>query len=276
MSVTPTRDRQAERREATRREIVDAAWEIAKRDGLAAVTLREVAARVGMQSPSLYTHFASKNAIYDAMFGQAWSQYLDVCRGIESSIPKPARKALLFMVSTFVDFALADQARFQLMNQRMVVDFEPTPDSYAPLIPARLRRNERNFVLFAGLKGAVPILLGGFILAAHVDQAPRLYGIVVIVVACSVLVQGSLIPAAAGWLRLPIRTSAPEPWALGVRLAEEPEGVHRLTIGAGAAPTAAASTSCPASRTTRGSRLSSVTTSRCGSEATVCCRQATS
>jgi hypothetical protein len=39
---------------------------------------------------------------------------------------------LLFMMSTFVDFALADQARFQLMNQRMVLDFEPTPESYAP------------------------------------------------------------------------------------------------------------------------------------------------
>jgi AcrR family transcriptional regulator len=132
MSVTPTRDRQAERREATRREIVDAAWDIARRDGLAAVTLREVAARIGMRSPSLYTHFESKNAIYDAMFGQAWSEYLQACEDIEPSIPKQVRKALLVMVSTFVEFALADQARFQLMNQRMVVDFEPTPQSYAP------------------------------------------------------------------------------------------------------------------------------------------------
>jgi AcrR family transcriptional regulator len=143
MSVTPIRDRQAERREATRREIVDAAWEIAKRDGLAAVTLREVAARVGMQSPSLYTHFASKNAIYDAMFGQAWAEYLQVCRNLEPSIPKPARRALLYMVSTFVDFALADQARFQLMNHRMVIDFEPTPESYAPSLEVMMLFRER-------------------------------------------------------------------------------------------------------------------------------------
>jgi cell volume regulation protein A len=101
------------------------------------------------------------------------------------------------------------------------------------LIPAKLRANERNFVLFAGLKGAVPILLGGFILAAHPPDAERLYGIVVVVVVFSVLVQGSLVPAVAGWLRLPMRTAAPEPWALGVRLAEEPEGVHRLTVAAG-------------------------------------------
>lgn len=126
------RDRQAERREATRREILDAAWDIARRDGLAAVTLREVAGRVGMRSPSLYTHFASKNAIYDAMFGQAWEEYLQVCLAQERAIPNAPRKALLMMVKTFVDFCLADLARFQLMNQRMLLDFEPSPDSYAP------------------------------------------------------------------------------------------------------------------------------------------------
>lgn len=134
MSVLPIRDRQAERREATRREIVDAAWEIARRDGLAAVTLREVATRVGMRSPSLYTHFESKNAIYDAMFGQAWAEYLQVCEDLQASLPRAPRKALLSMVSAFVDFALADEARFQLMNQRVVVGFEPTPDSYAPSV----------------------------------------------------------------------------------------------------------------------------------------------
>jgi AcrR family transcriptional regulator len=132
MTALPKRDRLAERREATRTEIVDAAWDIARAGGLAAVTLREVAARVGMQSPSLYSHFESKNAIYDAMFGQAWSDYLAVCQETVASIPKPPRKALLYMVQTFVDFAVADPVRFQLMNQRMVVDFEPTPQSYEP------------------------------------------------------------------------------------------------------------------------------------------------
>jgi AcrR family transcriptional regulator len=134
MTALPKRDRLAERREATRAEIVEAAWEIARTGGLAAVTLREVAARVGMRSPSLYSHFASKNAIYDAMFGQAWSDYLAVCQETMASIPRSPRKALLQMVQTFVDFAVADGARFQLMNQRMVVDFEPTPEAYAPSV----------------------------------------------------------------------------------------------------------------------------------------------
>ncbi|MGZ4487713.1 MAG: cation:proton antiporter domain-containing protein [Nocardioides sp.] len=102
------------------------------------------------------------------------------------------------------------------------------------LLPAGLRRNETAFVLFAGLKGAVPILLGSFILAAHVPHGERLYGIVVVVVLFSVLVQGSLVPAVAGLLHLPMTTSPPQPWALGVRLEDEPEGAHQLTVASGA------------------------------------------
>ena len=101
------------------------------------------------------------------------------------------------------------------------------------LIPARLKTNERNFVLFAGLKGAVPILLGSALLAARVPDAERLYGIVAVVVVFSVVVQGSLTPAAARLLHVPMRVVEPEPWALGVRLRDEPSGVHRLTIKTG-------------------------------------------
>jgi len=101
------------------------------------------------------------------------------------------------------------------------------------LIPARLPRGDRNFVLFAGLKGAVPILLGGFLIAAGIPGAQRLYGIVAVVVIFSVVVQGSLVPAAARLLRVKMRTVEPEPWALGVRLRDEPSDVHRLTIAVG-------------------------------------------
>jgi cell volume regulation protein A len=74
------------------------------------------------------------------------------------------------------------------------------------LLPARLTRHENAFVLFAGLKGAVPLLLGEQIIGRHLHAAPRLYGIVVVVVAFSVLVQGSLTPAAARVLKIAMRT----------------------------------------------------------------------
>jgi cell volume regulation protein A len=101
------------------------------------------------------------------------------------------------------------------------------------LIPARLKSNERNFVLFAGLKGAVPILLGSFLFTAHVPDARRFYAIVVVVVVFSVVVQGSLVPTVARRLRLVMRTVELEPWALGVRLQDEPEGVHHFTVESG-------------------------------------------
>lgn len=101
------------------------------------------------------------------------------------------------------------------------------------LIPVDLSGRERAFVLFAGLKGAVPILLGEIILSAHVFDPARVYGIVVVVVTFSVLVQGSLVPTVAGWLRLPMRTIEPSPWSLGVRLRDEPEGAQRLVVASG-------------------------------------------
>jgi cell volume regulation protein A len=103
------------------------------------------------------------------------------------------------------------------------------------LLPAGLPRNERAFVVFAGLKGAVPILLGEFLLAAHIPDAERLYGIVVVVVLLSVAVQGGLVPTMARWLQIPMRPREPAPWSLGVRLRDEPERVHRLTVASGAA-----------------------------------------
>jgi cell volume regulation protein A len=103
----------------------------------------------------------------------------------------------------------------------------------ACLVAVRLQRNERVFIVLAGLKGAVPILLGEFLRAAHVPQAERLYGIVIIVVAFSVLVQGGSVPLFAKLLHLPMRTIDPEPWALGVRLRDEPHGVHQLTVASG-------------------------------------------
>jgi cell volume regulation protein A len=94
------------------------------------------------------------------------------------------------------------------------------------LLPVRLRPGERVFVLWAGLKGAVPILLGTFVLAAHVPAAEQIYQVVVVVVAFSVIVQGGLVPFVARRCGVPMRTVEPEPWSLGVRFRHEPHGLH--------------------------------------------------
>jgi cell volume regulation protein A len=72
------------------------------------------------------------------------------------------------------------------------------------LWPARLRAGERLFVMWSGLKGAVPILLAAFALLDQVDDAARIYGIVFVVVAFSVVVQGASVPYVAARLRIPM------------------------------------------------------------------------
>ena len=101
------------------------------------------------------------------------------------------------------------------------------------LLPVRLRRGERAFVLWAGLKGAVPILLGMFVLESGAPRAGDLYAIVFIVVLVSVLLQGGLVPVFARLFRVPMRTVDARPWSLDVRFADEPEGLNRHVVAAG-------------------------------------------
>jgi len=166
MSALPNRDRRAERREATRREILDAAWEIARQEGLSAVTLREVAGRIGMRSPSLYSHFDSKNAIYDAMFAQAWCELCDVF----DAMPQPAahRRAMLAQAEVFFDFAVADLARYQLMNQRTIPGFRPSREAYAVSIAAyeRMQKTLRR----CGVRAREDLDLWTAITGGFVDQ----------------------------------------------------------------------------------------------------------
>jgi AcrR family transcriptional regulator len=166
VTALPNRDRRAERREATRREIIDAAWEIARRDGLAAVTLREVGERVGMRAPSLYSHFASKNAIYDAMFGESWTTLRHMYDAAE--FPDSPRDALLMEAEGFFDFATADLARDQLMNQRTIPDFEPSEEAYAASLAAyeRMRQSMRT----KGVRKQVDLDLWTAMLAGVVNQ----------------------------------------------------------------------------------------------------------
>jgi potassium/hydrogen antiporter len=101
-------------------------------------------------------------------------------------------------------------------------------------LPIRLRRGERLFLLWTGLKGAVPVLLGTFIVGSGIAGASRAYEIIFVVVAFSVVVQGGFVPALAHRLNVPLRTIDPEPWSLGVRFREEPEGLHRFRVSRGA------------------------------------------
>jgi cell volume regulation protein A len=73
------------------------------------------------------------------------------------------------------------------------------------LLPMRMAGGERLFIVWCGLKGAVPILLASLAVVGGTEYAAELYGITFVVVLLSVLVQGSAVPAVASRLGVPMR-----------------------------------------------------------------------
>lgn len=81
-----------------------------------------------MQAPSLYGYFESKNAIYDAMYAQGAREFVDGQHALQLS-DEPL-EALKTIAHYFVRFCAADVARYQLLFQRPIPGFEPTPESF--------------------------------------------------------------------------------------------------------------------------------------------------
>jgi AcrR family transcriptional regulator len=101
---------------------------------LAALSLRDLARRAGITTPTVYAYFDSKNDIYDAMFGQAAEEFA-ACMEAPYE-PAEGRSALVARARRFADFCVADLTRYQLLFQRSIPDFEPSAESYAPAVRA--------------------------------------------------------------------------------------------------------------------------------------------
>ena len=100
-------------------------------------------------------------------------------------------------------------------------------------LPIRIDWGERAFVLWAGLKGAVPILLGLLVVSSGTPGAHELYAVVFVVVLVSVVLQGGLVPPLGRLFRVPMREVETRPWSLDVRFAAPPENLERHTVEAG-------------------------------------------
>lgn len=125
------------RRSRSREEILTAAWALCQEQGLAQLSLRELAGRVGLRAPSLYSYFDSKDAIYDAMFAQGQRELAD--HMADSFSRAEDRDDLRRSARDFFIFCTADPVRYQLLFQRVLADFVPSDESYA-LAVAHLQR----------------------------------------------------------------------------------------------------------------------------------------
>ena len=122
------------RRQSARHIIVDAAWDLIHEEGLAALSLRDLAARAGITTPTVYAYFDSKHAIYDALFGRSATEFAERMSQPFDTVEPAA--VLVASVRRFVEFCTSDVARYQLLFQRTIPAFEPSAESYAPAVRA--------------------------------------------------------------------------------------------------------------------------------------------
>lgn len=126
-----TSDRRQHRHEATKEEIVEAAWDLASEQGIAAISLRDLAARVGMRAPSLYTYFGSKDDLYDAMFTDANRELLAHFEDWHEQMADadPVTR-LCEGAAEWIRWCQRSVPRYQLLYTRAIPGWEPSPDSY--------------------------------------------------------------------------------------------------------------------------------------------------
>ncbi len=109
--------------------LVEVAWEVVRAEGLAGLSLRDLAAKLGMRAPSLYSYFDSKHAIFDAMFAQGAREYLE--SEAEVATTGDPLRDLQAGMRHFVRFCTEDPVRYQLLFQRTIPGFEPSTESFA-------------------------------------------------------------------------------------------------------------------------------------------------
>jgi AcrR family transcriptional regulator len=127
-SLSPPAEPRQQRWQAKRAVIIAEAWQLAHRDGLAAISLRDLGSAVGLRQPSLYVYFESKLDLYDAMYADGYRQLLKFLRSRRYG-PDP-RRALSKLVADCVQFSSDDVVRHQLLFQRTLAGFEPSAASF--------------------------------------------------------------------------------------------------------------------------------------------------
>jgi len=166
MSTSPAVDWRQARRRSARDAIVDAAWTAVREQGLSALSLRDLARRAGITTPTVYSYFDSKSAIYDAMFGRAAEQF--AARMTEPFDAEDPHAVLVAGVRRFVEFCTADVARYQLLFQRVIPGFEPSPESYAHAVRALEATRQR--LIRVGITDPAHLDLFTALVSGLVDQ----------------------------------------------------------------------------------------------------------
>jgi potassium/hydrogen antiporter len=172
--------------------------------------LRTLAAAGVIYGAAATAHGSGFLAVFVAgvLLGDADVPLRDEIERFHTSLASLAEVVVFVALGITVDVTdlLGSSRLFEGLALAVILALVARPLAVGPLLlPVRMRRNERLFVIWSGLRGAVPILLAAFALLASVEDANRVYDIVYVVVAFSVIVQGSSIPFVARRLGIRMR-----------------------------------------------------------------------
>lgn len=104
--------------EARRDQVLRAAEALFARGGYHGVGLREIAARVGIRAPSLFKHFSSKHALYNAVLRNIFGRLSQVSAHLEDEGPFAER--LEAFVYGYVDLVATDPNVSQLLFRELM------------------------------------------------------------------------------------------------------------------------------------------------------------
>ncbi len=157
--TAPPLDRRQRRRQETIEQVLDVAVEVMGEQGVAGLTLGEVARRMGIRPPSLYGYFDGKHALYDALFERGWQLLLETVQEAESRMDgTDPRRDFHMGMAVFVRWAVEHPAYSALMFWRPVPGFVPSDRAYAPAV-----------AIDEGARAEVARLRDAGLLAADVD-----------------------------------------------------------------------------------------------------------
>jgi AcrR family transcriptional regulator len=129
-------DRRQRRRQETIEEVLDVAAELMREQGVAGLSIGEVARRMGIRPPSLYVYFDSKNALYDALFERGANLVVDCMQAFGDELDETLslEESLLASANAFIRWAVEHPEYTQLLFWRPVPGFTPSERAYAPAI----------------------------------------------------------------------------------------------------------------------------------------------
>lgn len=124
-------DRRSKRRLETIDEIVAVSLTQMAQLGAGGLSLGAVARAMGIQTPSLYSYFPSKAALYDEVFRRGWESYGLLSAGIKVCDVTDPTALLARALTESVQWASAHRPYAELMFWRPIPAWEPSPRSYA-------------------------------------------------------------------------------------------------------------------------------------------------